>query len=36
MSAKDIFHDVVKEALEREQWIITHDPNNEVLVKWTR
>ena len=26
MSAKDIFHDVVKEALQREQWTITHDP----------
>jgi XisH protein len=26
MSAKDIFHDVVKAALQREQWIITHDP----------
>jgi XisH protein len=26
MSAKDIFHDVVKEALQREQWIVTHDP----------
>jgi hypothetical protein len=22
MSARDIFHDVVKEALQREQWII--------------
>jgi XisH protein len=26
VSAKDIFHDIVKAALEREQWIITHDP----------
>ena len=26
MSAKDIFHEVVKEALQREQWTITHDP----------
>ena len=26
MSAKDIFHDIVKVALQREQWIITHDP----------
>lgn len=26
MSAKDIFHDIVKAALQREQWIITHDP----------
>jgi XisI protein/XisH protein len=26
VSAKDIFHDIAKAALEREQWIITHDP----------
>jgi hypothetical protein len=26
VSAKDIFHDIVKAALQREQWIITHDP----------
>jgi XisH protein len=26
MSAKDIFHDIVKAALEQEEWIITHDP----------
>jgi hypothetical protein len=26
VSAKDIFHDIVKAALEREGWIITHDP----------
>jgi len=24
--AKDLFHDTVKRALEREGWIITHDP----------
>jgi len=26
MSAKDIFHDVVKKSLEREGWSITDDP----------
>jgi hypothetical protein len=26
MSAQDIFHDVVKRALEKEQWVITADP----------
>ncbi len=26
MSAKDIFHDAVKQALQKEQWIITDDP----------
>lgn len=26
MSAKDIFHEIVKQALENEHWIITHDP----------
>ena len=26
MSAKDIFHDTVRNALERERWIITDDP----------
>ncbi len=26
MSAKDIFHDAVKRALQKEQWIITDDP----------
>lgn len=26
MSAKDIFHDTVKKALEKEQWLITADP----------
>ncbi|MCY7273058.1 MAG: XisH family protein [Phormidesmis sp. CAN_BIN44] len=26
MSAKDVFHDAVKRALQKEQWIITHDP----------
>jgi len=26
MSAKDIFHDVVKKSLEREDWTITDDP----------
>lgn len=26
MSAKDKFHDTVKNALQKEDWIITHDP----------
>lgn len=26
MSAKDLFHDSVKTALEKEGWTITHDP----------
>lgn len=26
MSAKDAFHTVVKTALEKEEWLITHDP----------
>ncbi len=26
MSAKDIFHEAVKQALKKEQWIITDDP----------
>ena len=26
MAAKDIFHDVVKSALQKEGWEITHDP----------
>lgn len=26
MSAQDIFHDVVKRALQKEQWVITADP----------
>ncbi len=26
MSAKDIFHDAVKKALQKEQWVITDDP----------
>ena len=25
MPAKDIYHDLVKEALESEKWIITHE-----------
>ncbi len=28
--AKDRFHDVVKIALEKEGWKITHDPLNEI------
>lgn len=26
MSAKDVFHDAVKQALQKEQWVITDDP----------
>lgn len=26
MSAKDRFHDAVKQGLQKEQWVITHDP----------
>jgi hypothetical protein len=26
MAAKDVFHDAVKHALEKEGWLITHDP----------
>lgn len=26
MSAKDIIHEIVREALEKDGWIITHDP----------
>lgn len=26
MSAKDVFHDAVRHALEKEQWVITDDP----------
>ncbi|MDZ8138263.1 MAG: XisH family protein [Nostoc sp. DedQUE04] len=26
MSAKDVFHEAVKQALQKEQWIITDDP----------
>ncbi|WP_254175260.1 element excision factor XisH family protein [Planktothrix pseudagardhii] len=26
MSAKDVYHDIVKAALQKEGWLITHDP----------
>lgn len=26
MAAKDVYHDAVREALQKEQWHITHDP----------
>jgi hypothetical protein len=26
MSARDRFHNAVKKALQKEQWMITHDP----------
>jgi hypothetical protein len=31
MPAKDIFHDTVKRALEKEGWMITHDP---LFIEW--
>lgn len=31
MPARDIYHDVVKEALLKDDWIITHDP---LSLKW--
>ncbi|MEH2362924.1 element excision factor XisH family protein [Nostoc sp.] len=32
MQALDIFHDVVKHALEKDGWLITNDP----LFRWCR
>nr|WP_286392563.1 element excision factor XisH family protein [Pseudanabaena mucicola] len=26
MSARDLFHDIVKNALQKDGWTITHDP----------
>ncbi len=26
MSARDLFHDIVKKALQQDGWTITHDP----------
>jgi hypothetical protein len=26
MAAKDLFHEAVRRALEKEQWVITNDP----------
>ena len=26
MSARDLFHEAVRQALEKEEWLITHDP----------
>ena len=31
MPAKDAYHDVVRTALEKENWQITHDPYKVVL-----
>lgn len=31
MPAKDIFHDIVKRALQKDGWVITHDP---LFVEW--
>ncbi len=33
MSAKDIFHEAVKRGLEKEGWVITHDP---LVVKFAK
>src|SRR3989304_3412250 len=33
MSAKDIYHDSVKNALVKDGWVITHDP---LILKWGR
>lgn len=35
MSAKDLFHEAVKRALEEDQWKITHDPLPVKLAKRT-
>jgi hypothetical protein len=34
MGAKDLFHNAVKVALQKEQWVITDDPKNEVITQW--
>jgi hypothetical protein len=40
--AKDLFHDVVRRALEKEGWTITHDPysvfdkNTETILSWKK
>lgn len=26
MSARDLFHEAVKRGLQKQQWVITHDP----------
>ncbi|WP_375341232.1 element excision factor XisH family protein [Plectonema radiosum] len=36
MPAKDIFHEVVKSALEKEGWRITHDPLFLLTFRWVR
>jgi hypothetical protein len=33
MPKLDIYHDTVKRALEKDNWTITHDPN-EVITRW--
>lgn len=33
MSAKDIFHEAVKRGLQKEGWVITHDP---LVVKFAK
>lgn len=37
--ARDIFHTLVKEALEREGWVVTHDPfpaNLKIITAWKK
>lgn len=33
MSAKDVFHEAVKNALIKDEWEITHDPLSVKLIK---
>jgi hypothetical protein len=33
MSAKDVFHEVVKKALQKDGWQITNDPK-DVYCRW--
>jgi len=34
MAAKDLFHEVVKRALEKEQWLITQYGSLKKIVGW--
>lgn len=34
MAAKDLFHEAVKKALLKEQWVITAAPLQEDIVTW--
>ncbi|NMF86276.1 element excision factor XisH family protein [Nodosilinea sp. P-1105] len=37
MPAKDLFHDTVRKALEKDGWVITivFDPTTEEILQWT-